>query len=358
MAPRTFSDDPHFIKQLRKIKERMKREGPSATTPQAGKSKNTKPPNFQLMREAWGKQVRRDRKLPSSAKTVMWAISEYLNRESGQAFPSQRTLDEECGMSRSTVQLAIKRAQQHGHVQIEERTVKGGRKSHIYTPIIHVYEVPGAGLTIGPGGGPKIGLGWPENRARVDYTGRPEPSYLTPEVTLSPLRYPKRGDAIPIGGPLSPLASGEAEKKEGCPTNGAPLSIGESLTALASGDTASEENTSPGDASQRAAAVRKAGFLSSVAYGKRFFEGPAAKPKPFSMDELVEGVPGGRIALDYLRADGKGKPLEALVNYVAVRGGHLDVAAFVASGAVYQEKDGQLIFPIDCYKFNTPRGVL
>lgn len=92
---------------------------------------NTKPRNdFEKWRDIWAAQVLKNRKLKARCKAVAWAISRHLNRDNRQAWPSQRTLAEEAGMSRTQVQFSIQELVAHGHL-----TVKNGparRKGNIY----------------------------------------------------------------------------------------------------------------------------------------------------------------------------------------------------------------------------------
>ena len=123
-----------------------------------------KPRHFEQLREAWSKQVRADRKLPHAAKTVLWAMSAHLNRESFTAWPSHRTLDKETGMPRRSVQRAIRQAEQRGHIKIEQRYRSRGRQSHIYSPQLQV-EVTKVAHEMTPG--------WRHHDARVAHTGVP-----------------------------------------------------------------------------------------------------------------------------------------------------------------------------------------
>jgi hypothetical protein len=68
-----------------------------------------KPPSSTSAREftrdlfAWLDQVAIDPDLPASAFKVAYVIGEHVNRQSGEAWPSSRTIARACGLSQPTV---------------------------------------------------------------------------------------------------------------------------------------------------------------------------------------------------------------------------------------------------------------
>jgi hypothetical protein len=62
--------------------------------------------------------------LDATAKAVLLAVAYHANRH-GRAWPSLATLSCETGLSRSTVQRAIKKLTESGHLQVIHRAGKG-----------------------------------------------------------------------------------------------------------------------------------------------------------------------------------------------------------------------------------------
>src|SRR6476660_6590279 len=129
---------------------------------------NTKPRNdFEKWRDMWAAQVLKNRKLKARCKAVAWAISRHLNRHNRQAWPSQRTLAEEAGMSRTQVQFSIQQLEAHGHLTVKIGPAR--RKGNIHL----IYEPKFAPSRAEVASG--RGQGGPDVKAGVAPTSRPEP---------------------------------------------------------------------------------------------------------------------------------------------------------------------------------------
>jgi DNA-binding transcriptional regulator YhcF (GntR family) len=76
-----------------------------------------------------------DKEVPSSAFEVAFAISQYLNRETGEAFPSTDTIAADTGLSQSTVRDAVTLLQNLGHLHLT-RGSRGRGHPNKYRPII------------------------------------------------------------------------------------------------------------------------------------------------------------------------------------------------------------------------------
>lgn len=83
--------------------------------------------------------------------TVYCELAHHANAE-GQSFPSIRHMAEEYGISRTTVQAALRTLEAAGLVRIEQRIDKSGdRTSNLYTLL-----APGGGPPAGPPGTPTV----------------------------------------------------------------------------------------------------------------------------------------------------------------------------------------------------------
>lgn len=89
---------------------------------------------FTSDRFSWLNQVATDRSLPPSAARVAIVLGGYVNRISGDAWPSVETLSASVGIVENCVRKALKAMVRNGHIAVE---TGGGRKStNRYRPII------------------------------------------------------------------------------------------------------------------------------------------------------------------------------------------------------------------------------
>jgi hypothetical protein len=70
-------------------------------------------------------QVRRDRGLPGNAFKVAYAIAQYINRETREAWPSQDTLIDMTSLSEPTIKRLIAALQARGHLHVQPGRGRG-----------------------------------------------------------------------------------------------------------------------------------------------------------------------------------------------------------------------------------------
>ncbi len=75
--------------------------------------------HFTKTKFVWIDQVMRDKLLLSSAKVVVYVISQHINIESGEAFPSTETIAEWGGLAPSCVRKALKALADSGHLEVQ-----------------------------------------------------------------------------------------------------------------------------------------------------------------------------------------------------------------------------------------------
>jgi hypothetical protein len=68
---------------------------------------------------AWLNQVASDHDLPSSAFKVAYIIGNYVNRQSGDAWPSSARIARDCALSQPTVVAMTARLKAAGHLAVE-----------------------------------------------------------------------------------------------------------------------------------------------------------------------------------------------------------------------------------------------
>jgi hypothetical protein len=97
---------------------------------------NEQSKDFAIWRERWCKQVLKDRNLAPRFKLVALVMALfYFNRLKRTAWPSQRKLAEEAGISRTQVQLAIAALEEYGHLVKKPAQInRMGKPHYIYTP--------------------------------------------------------------------------------------------------------------------------------------------------------------------------------------------------------------------------------
>lgn len=86
----------------------------------------------------WLKQVHSDHGLPPMAAKVGFWICSHINRQSGEAWPSQQTLAQEVGCSRKGLQIALETLIARGHLKAEVH--KGRGKTNLYSMILRPEE--------------------------------------------------------------------------------------------------------------------------------------------------------------------------------------------------------------------------
>jgi hypothetical protein len=85
-------------------------------------------------RFSWLNQVATDRSLPPSAARVAIVLGGYVNRVSGDAWPSVETLSASLGIVENCVRKALKAMVRNGHLTVD---TGGGRKStNRYRPVV------------------------------------------------------------------------------------------------------------------------------------------------------------------------------------------------------------------------------
>jgi hypothetical protein len=197
---------------------------------------------FDAWRDKWSYHARRDPDLAASVKVIMWAIADHLNRKTGTAFPSLQTLARECGLSRSTVVVALKAAEKRGHIHITKRVTKTGRRtSNLFRPRRNwdtsQPEATNHRIVGNPDqGSPKSG---------------PEPLNLTAELKIS---------AASRRAPSAPSHREERKEESGRPTNGVRLDVAGLLKGVA-----------PGKSFEARATARPSDLPASVAPNSRLY---------------------------------------------------------------------------------------
>ena len=74
--------------------------------------------DFTRERFMWLEQVAADRELSRLALHVAFALSGYVNRETGEAWPSQSRLADDCGLTRNGLRNAIDALRLRGHLHV------------------------------------------------------------------------------------------------------------------------------------------------------------------------------------------------------------------------------------------------
>ena len=77
-------------------------------------------------REVW------EADLPSTEKFVLLNIADFSNDKTGTAWPAQRTVARKTGLSRQTVNRAIKRLCDKGVLACSSRSAEGKSTSNVY----------------------------------------------------------------------------------------------------------------------------------------------------------------------------------------------------------------------------------
>ena len=79
----------------------------------------------------------KDSSLSSKARLVLFVLSTHMNNTCGSCWPGQRTIAEETGLSRSTVQRALEECKEKGWIRVyNARRGKLGGVKHSYQGII------------------------------------------------------------------------------------------------------------------------------------------------------------------------------------------------------------------------------
>ena len=79
----------------------------------------------------WLDQVAFDPDLPPSAFKIAYVIAEHVNRQSGEAWPSSRTIAKACALSQPTVIELVPKLVANGHLALEPGRAGRGH-SHRY----------------------------------------------------------------------------------------------------------------------------------------------------------------------------------------------------------------------------------
>jgi hypothetical protein len=78
----------------------------------------------------WLNQVAADGELPSSAFKVAYIIGNFINRETGDAWPSTARIASRCALSQSNVVAMKDRLKARGHLEIEPGSPGRGHSNH------------------------------------------------------------------------------------------------------------------------------------------------------------------------------------------------------------------------------------
>lgn len=76
---------------------------------------------FQQKRQYWREAVRKDTRLTTGQRLVLTALDEFRNKIKDNAWPTNATLGDACGMSRQSVNRALKRAEELGYLVAASR---------------------------------------------------------------------------------------------------------------------------------------------------------------------------------------------------------------------------------------------
>lgn len=89
--------------------------------PHAQAERPAEPTSKQFTRDvfAWLDQVFADPEIPPSGFKLAFAISQHVNRKTGKAWPSQKTLGDEIGISDRATRTMLDRLRARGHLSIE-----------------------------------------------------------------------------------------------------------------------------------------------------------------------------------------------------------------------------------------------
>jgi hypothetical protein len=93
-------------------------------------------PHHTRDRFAWLDQVLADRVIPDPAFRVAYALSSFVNRKSGAAWPSHATLAQKTGLGESTVRRHLVTLHSAGHLAVELHRGRNG--TNRYRPIIRL----------------------------------------------------------------------------------------------------------------------------------------------------------------------------------------------------------------------------
>src|SRR5262245_58101812 len=91
-------------------------------------------PHHTRDRFAWLHQVLADRAIPEPAFRVAYALSSFVNRKIGAAWPSHATLAQKTGLGESTVRRHLVTLHTAGHLAVELHRGRNG--TNRYRPII------------------------------------------------------------------------------------------------------------------------------------------------------------------------------------------------------------------------------
>ena len=83
----------------------------------------------------WLNQIKSDSETPAGAFKVAFEIGQYLNRQSGEAWPSTERIAKGIAMSQATVIAMVRRLEARGHLAIESGS-QGRGHSHHYRMIL------------------------------------------------------------------------------------------------------------------------------------------------------------------------------------------------------------------------------
>lgn len=150
---------------------------------------------------SWGafKNVREYSRAKGPARCVLYLIADHVNDgDGGEAWPSQATLARECGLSRKTVNVAIKKLVEMGELEIV-RQGRPGKGSSRYRVLVceDTYRDAEAG----------DGVGATHSRCRRVTPYVTESNPVCNGATHNPLSIPQLSSIDPLAGSDKPQAS-------------------------------------------------------------------------------------------------------------------------------------------------------
>lgn len=163
-------------------------------------------PRFALVPARW---LAPDSGLSSTERLVLCVLCQWVNRDTGQAFPSQETIAAHCGLSARAIRGTLENLIHAGAISVTRRFKESGEPdTNLYT--VFGYDPPG-GVREGRSGryGKDVPVGTEPRSGRVR-------NYIPPNVVKENKEVNR---ATGTAGPLGPPPSGpnRSRQVERCP---------------------------------------------------------------------------------------------------------------------------------------------
>ena len=145
--------------------------------------------DYQKNRQMWRMAVRQDKRLTEGQRLILTALDEFRNSIRGDAYPTNTTLGNACGLSRQTANGALKKAEELGYLVAAKRPRRSdGRQA----PVVWKFLIPKnqsqAPLTLE---GPESSTVDTGTGSRVKQRSVPESSSVDREPLNEPLNKDK-----------------------------------------------------------------------------------------------------------------------------------------------------------------------